>query len=483
MLSRKKRFPVLFLAMSLVIMCFAAGCGSLKIVEEETETETGTETESETETETDTETETEFETDVAYTSQDKTIRITLPDSTWKVTQDADEMRVFSSGSAAMINIVHADSDSEMKNLAVAKSKEDLTESLTNQYAESNAFQVEEFENLSSGTLDTYEYVVKYNSTSMWAYAITYGIIAEDEAYVITGTVTDNNKVLLEAVKESVESFTVLGNSTFSALPGTVVNTSQSESQSESDVEAEMDNLTEYSSSTTLYASDNVYIRSKPSTSSEPIGSLNQGDQITVTGETSQWFRVSVSGNVGYVSKAFLVSTAPTASSSTSSGSELSSYYDYGTSYTYYTTTGVNLRSQPSTDSDLAGTLGSGQAITVVGETSNWYAVSYNGSVYYISKSYVSSTGTSGTTETDANTGDNTENNASTGTSGAVSGTIVDASVGTITIQGDDGNTYILNTSDAYIDSADGIYTGLYVWASVDNMGSGDTLHATGVLAY
>lgn len=120
MLNRKMRICILTLAMSLVITSFTAGCGKLK-KNPETESETETETETETESETETEPQTELKTNVAYTSQDKTVRITLPDSTWKVTQDADEMRVFSSGSAAMISIVHAADETSMRTNSVAKS--------------------------------------------------------------------------------------------------------------------------------------------------------------------------------------------------------------------------------------------------------------------------------------------------------------------------------------------------------------------------
>lgn len=492
MLNRTVRISVVSLAMSLAIMSLGTGCSVLKKTPVETETETQSETVPETESETETETETEIETEVAYASQDKSIRITLPDSTWKVTQDVDEMRVFSSGSAAMINIVHAEGDSAMKNTSLAESEDALKESLTKQYAESNAFEVQEFEKLSSDTLDTYEYVVKYNSTSMWAYVVTYGIVAENEAYVITGTVTDDNKVLLEAVKKSVESFTVVNNKTFSALPGTVVNKtdSESESESEADTSTELKSLSEYGYNATLYASgDIVNVRQQPSTEADILSTLTQGDKVTVTGETSQWFRVNINGNVGYISKALLVSTAPTtttqtdASQSTSS-SELNNYYDYGTSYTYYATTDVNLRAQPGTDSSQIGGLSGGQAVTVIGETPNWYVVSVNGTTAYVSKSYISSTNTytsnGNNTNTNTSTGGGTTN---TGT-GTVSGTIVDASMNTITISGDDGNTYILNTSDASISTSDGIYTGLYVAATVDySNSSGGALYATSVNGY
>jgi uncharacterized protein YgiM (DUF1202 family) len=216
--------------------------------------------------------------------------------------------------------------------------------------------------------------------------------------------------------------------------------------------------------------------------------LTTGDKVTVTGETSQWFRVNINGNVGYISKAFLVSTAPTtttqSSTQTSTSSELNTYYDYGTSYTFYTTTDVNLRAQPGTDSTCIGGASAGQALSVIGETSNWYVVSVNGTTAYVSKSYISSTNTVGTTGGTTST-DN--GNSSTGTNtgtGTVSGTIIDASMNTITISGDDGNTYILNTSDASISTSDGIYTGLYVAATVDySNSSGGALYATSVNGY
>lgn len=516
MLNRRARVLV-SLALSLAIMSLASGCGLLKKdVEVQTEAQTQTETQEMTETETE-EKETELKKDIAYTSQDKTIRITLPDSTWKVTQDADEMRVFSSGSAAMINIVHATDDTAMKNLTVARSEQELTDSLTNQYPAPNAFEVVEFETRSSSTLNTYEYVIKYNSTSMWAYSVIYGIIAEDEAYVISGSVTDDNKVLLEAVKQSVESFTVLRNSAFGAIPGTVVNQSESgqsessQSESSADASAELNTLTDYGTTAELYANDNVNIRLEPSTEAEILGSLAPGDKVTVVGETAQWFKVNIYGNIGYINKAFLVNTPTqteqtdaqetqsTTSSSTMISAEMNSYVDYGTSYQYFTTTDVNLRSQPGTDSSVVNTLGGGTAVSVIGETDNWFVVSVNGATGYISKSYISSSDTSGSTagdtggstsgdaggstggDTDGSTGGDTGGSSNTGT-GVVTGTITNASATTITVQGDDGNTYVIDTSDAALSTADGIYTGLYISATIDysNTTPSGELYATSV---
>ena len=55
----------------------------------------------------------------------------------------------------------------------------------------------------------------------------------------------------------------------------------------------------------------------------------------------------------------------------------------------------------------------------------------------------------------------------------------------ITLQGDDGNTYSVYYGDANMNSADGIYDGVYVSINLDAaQASGDgTLYATDVTGY
>lgn len=524
MLNKRVKKAVLCLGMSLAVVCLATGCSKLKKpveTESETDSEKLTESEAQTESESETEPQTELKTDIAYTSQDKSIKITLPDSTWKITQDADEMRVFQSGSAAMISIVHASNESQMRSLSVSESKEALTETLTKQYANASAFEVVDFKTADADTLKTYEYVVKYNnSTSMWAYSITYGILADKEAYVIQGTVTDDNKVLLDAVQKSVESFTVLRSSVFSALqnPSAPQQTEQQQSETEPNGNAELNQLTEYGTTATLYASDNVNVRLDPSTGSNDniFGSLNKGDQVIVVGETPQWFKVNINGNIGYVSKAFLVNQPvtstedeqqeepdeqrPQADSSTKTNAEMNSRVDYDSTATFYTTAEVNIRTQPGTDSGVVDVCGGGQTISVIGETDNWFIVSVNGTTGYVSKSYVSASdpgitsGNAGTDDGDdggsSNGGDNGNSGGDGGGSqasgtGTVSGTIVGASASTITVSGDDGNTYTINTTDAAVSTDDGIYEGLYVSVNVDyaNTTPSGELYATSVTGY
>ncbi|MCD7716435.1 MAG: SH3 domain-containing protein [Lachnospiraceae bacterium] len=503
MLNRRKKAALKCTALALVVMFSVSGCQLLD-KNNETESESESETMSETESETETETETEFQTDVVYISEDETIRIVLPDSTWKVTQDIDEMRVFSSGADAMINIVHVSDEDSMSNISVMETEDELEESLSGQYSGDNAFEIVSFEERSSSTVETYEYVVKYtDSTSMWAYSVTYGILSVkgDAAYVISGTVTEDDEDLLEAVRLSVESFTVLdADSVFSVLPGAVENNeteADTEDEDDSVGSEELATLTAYSSSVTLYASSNVNIRELPGTDAERIGSLILGDAVTVTGETSGWFRVSVGSTVGYVSKAYLVSTQPETDSDSSDDSseeaaaELATATSYGTSYTYYTTASVNVRSQPSTDSSVASTASSGSAVTVIGETDNWYIVSVNGTTGYISKAYVSSTQPASTTTDDSSSSTDSSTSTASGstdstasTSGVVSGTITAVTSDTLLIYGEDGVTYSVNYANASL-STSGLTEGLYVTATIDYSQStaSGSLYATNVTGY
>ncbi|MCD8103548.1 MAG: SH3 domain-containing protein [Lachnospiraceae bacterium] len=507
MLNKRKKAVLIGLVTALAVTVLTSGCQIL-VEEEETETETESETMSETQSET--ETETEIRTNVVYISEDGTVRIVLPDSTWSVTQDVDEMRVFASASESMINIVHAADESGMKNISVMESEEDLEDTLSNQYPEEDAFEVLSFEVNSSSTLSVYEYVVKYNySTSMWAYSVTYALMSaeEDAAYVVTGTVTEDDAESFDAVRTAVESFTVLDNdSIFSVLPGSVENNGTAEAQTEeSDTAAgseELATLSEYSSSVTMYTSANVNIREQPSTEAERIGSLLTGSAVTVTGETTSWYRVNVGGSVGYISKAYLVSTQPettaateeeeetdssTVSSSDVISAELGSAVSYGTSYTYYTTAQVNLRSQPSTDSSVLSGLSSGTAVTVTGETDNWYIVSVDGTTGYISKAYVSSTQQSSSSDTDSTDDSRSgsdSSDTSTSTTGVVSGTVTAVTSDTLLIQGDDGVTYSINYANAALNSS-GLTEGLYISATIDysQTTSGGSLYATAVTGY
>lgn len=529
MKNRRKQLIISLAAVS-VLSLVLAGCGKRKsdVITPETESETQAVTETEAPTEKLTETESETQKlikSVDYTSKDGTIKITLPDNTWKVTQDADEMRVFSSGNAAMINITHASTEAALQNLSVMTTEENLKASLTKQYSDANAFEVQSFENNVINGVNTYRYVVKYNATArMWAYAVTYGIVAADQAYVITGTVTDENQTLLTAVETSVDSFRVLKDETLkvvtaNVIAGTTQTSSESDASAAGSSSAELGTLTDYGYDASLYSNDVVNVRLAPGTDADVLATLNKGDKVTVVGETSGWFKVTINGNVGYVRKDFLVYDAPADTEQTESteqnnagesAAELSTITDYGQSTTLYVSSDtVNVRVQPGTDSAVVGSVNKGASVTVLGESANWFKVSIGGGIGYISKSFLTSDssvsnngGTAGNNgdnnsgTTGDNTGGNTSGNNGGSTGGStggssgqgtqtISGTIISSGMDYLTIQGDDGATYNVYYGEANANSVDGLYDGVYVGVTVDNSqtASDGTLYATNVQGY
>ena len=505
-----KKNRLLYLMMVTTAAVCLAGCGKGRGTSPETvkESETQAQTQSQPQTnapvvrveEKETESETQkLITSVEYTSKDGTVKITLPDNTWKVTQDADEMRVFSSGSDAMINIVHASTESAMKTLSIQKTEEELETALTKQYSDANAYEIQSFETKKIDNVDVYRYVVMYNAAArMWAYSVTYGIVAPDQAYVITGTVTEDNNALLQAVEDSVDSFTVLKDEELKNVTGldTVAGTaadgetSAVAAGSGADANSAQENttLSTYGSSSVMYASEIINVRSGPGTDTNVIGEYTGGDAVTVIGETNGWYQVSIDGQTGYIRKDLLSATqtaaqnsADTTTTDTTVAGEAAT--NYGSAVTMYTSDGVNVRSQPSTSSDISATLGLGTAVTVVGETPNWYVVSTGSGTGYISKGLLNQTAPEGAADAADVSADQsgTQPQDTSGGSGYISGVIESASGDSITITGDDGNTYTIYTGAAEISASEGLNSGLYVSVgySVNGDGSISATQVTG----
>lgn len=494
MKNRRIRFVTGLVVLSALAFSLT-GCGERR-GETQTEAETEIQTEPATVKQTETETESETQkliTSVDYTSKDGTVKITLPDNTWKVTQDADEMRVFSSGSAAMINIVHASTQSAMNNLNVMTTEDELKASLTKQYSDTNAYEVESFENNVINGVNTYRYKVKYNATArMWAYSVTYGIVAQDQAYVITGTVTDENKTLLASVEKSVQSFRVLKDETLKTVTSDVISGKTQKTNTSASSQAELNTLKDYGYDATLYANDIVNVRLAPGTDAGILTSLTKGDKVTVVGETSGWFKVTISGNIGYIRKDFLVyspSTEKTDENNGEASAELNTETRYGSATTLYASSAVNIRTQPGTGSDVMGGLNAGDSVTVVGETDNWFIVSVNGTTGYVSKAYLTYDNSAGSNTDNENSGNASSGSASSGSASSgsqtIHGTITNFDMEYVTITGDDGSSYTVYYGDASTNSANGLFDGVAVDVTIDNSqtSSDGTLYATSVTGY
>lgn len=510
MAKRKALIRVLFA--SAVITLAVSGCGKNNGETEQTsETPLSTEAPTEAVTEAPKETEAPVSQDpVEFTSSDKKIKITLPDGTWTTREDTDATRTFISGTDAAISISHAEG-SNVQNTTLYKTEEELVSVLNGTETANPPYEVVSFaHNLVSGVEYT-RYEVKNNSQdATFTYQLNYTLVTADHSYVVVGNVMKDDKEMLKKVEDAVDSFQVLHDET---LKGVTVGGTTAQTETETNAnpnaesgtaEAEKASEKDYDSSITLYISDNdVNLRSEPDKDGDNvIGSFSKGDQVTVVGETTNWFKVNVQGNIGYVIKTYMTTqkvdtTAETeetddeeensASTDDQSAAEEANEVAYAESFGMWATGGVNIRQHPGTGSDIIGGVNTGSMVSIVGETDNWYKVSYDGVTGYVSKNYLTfnqpdsgSSGEDTTSNEDGNSGDESTSNYAT-----IYGTVTASDNGTVTIQGDDGYSYTFNTGNATVDSPNNLAAGVYVGVTVDSsQQTGDgAMAATSVTEY
>ena len=126
----------------------------------------------------------------------------------------------------------------------------------------------------------------------------------------------------------------------------------------------------------------VRMRSGASTTSSILGVYNTGTEMTITGESGNWYKVSYGGKDGYVSKDYMTTTKPSSGGSTSQTG-------------YIKGNDVRLRSGAGTSYSILGTYNNGTPLTITGMSGDWTAVTINGVKGYVNSAYVSTTKTEG----------------------------------------------------------------------------------------
>ena len=189
------------------------------------------------------------------------------------------------------------------------------------------------------------------------------------------------------------------------------------------VEEELAQETELGAIRTVYAADDINVRTQPGTgeTSEIFDSFDQGETIRVVGETPNWYVVDLDDyeENGYVSKQFVSDqevapkteeeraqlaaggasetdpanaasdgTDTAAAANTDGTSSVDQEYGvqtYAESFPVQATTGANMRSTPAQDGEIINTIASGTSVTAIGYTDRWYKVEYNGTVGYVNQ--------------------------------------------------------------------------------------------------
>ncbi|MDL2258681.1 SH3 domain-containing protein [Eubacteriales bacterium OttesenSCG-928-K08] len=139
----------------------------------------------------------------------------------------------------------------------------------------------------------------------------------------------------------------------------------------------------------------VWLRSSASATSDAnkVMQLPVGTQLYVHSQTGNFYRVTASGTEGYAHKDYINITGEVkGNSGTSQG---------------VTNATVNLRSGPSTSHSTLATLKKGSAITILGESGEWYQATYNNMTGYLVKRYVTTSAATGSSSSSSKTGKTT----------------------------------------------------------------------------
>jgi len=132
--------------------------------------------------------------------------------------------------------------------------------------------------------------------------------------------------------------------------------------------------------------DGVNIRLHPTTDLDILGKANLNDVVEVVGKTNEWYVIKYDAKEAYIHENFidgeLLSLVKNVANPLVNVIQ-EEYYGIVTAET-----GVNLRSQPSIDSALIGSLAYNEAMDILGTYDDFYKVAFNGQEGFVSAQYI-----------------------------------------------------------------------------------------------
>jgi N-acetylmuramoyl-L-alanine amidase len=142
--------------------------------------------------------------------------------------------------------------------------------------------------------------------------------------------------------------------------------------------------------------DHLNIRTFPSMTSDAIGTLNTGNEITILGEENGWIQISAGGQNGWISGQYVEKMKPNVSKQNNNPSNKSQKI-----IGKINVSSLNVRNKPSLGGKIIDFLTSGQSFEIQQESNNWAKIKLkNNQVgwiagWYIDKTYTSTTSTNG----------------------------------------------------------------------------------------
>lgn len=144
----------------------------------------------------------------------------------------------------------------------------------------------------------------------------------------------------------------------------------------------------------LTINKSVNFRVAPNVNSTKIDKLKKGQTVEYLGKSGNWYKIKYNGRTGYIYKTYVSAVSTTEASNNS--------------LKYVNCSSLNLRSGAGTNYSIIKVLYKGTNVTVLSSSNNWSKVSVNGTIGYVSSTYLSSA-SEATEDTSSNNNSSTEN--------------------------------------------------------------------------
>ena len=144
----------------------------------------------------------------------------------------------------------------------------------------------------------------------------------------------------------------------------------------------------------LTINKSVNFRVSPNVNSTKIDKLKKGQTVEYLGKSGNWYKIKYNGRTGYIYKTYVSAVSTTEASNNS--------------LKYVNCSSLNLRSGAGTNYSIIKVLYKGTNVTVLSSSNNWSKVSVNGTIGYVSSTYLSSA-SEATEDTSSNNNSSNEN--------------------------------------------------------------------------
>ena len=154
---------------------------------------------------------------------------------------------------------------------------------------------------------------------------------------------------------------------------------------------------------TVTGIDTLNVRSGPSTNNGILFTISRGTKVTVLEESNGWYKIQVLNRTGYAYAQYIeidqtgaspsadnskpASTTPNSTPSPSQSAPPSSN-ETGRVTLENSTSRLNVRSAPNGSASIIGKLNHGAAVTITGESGDWYQIESGSIKGYVSKDYI-----------------------------------------------------------------------------------------------